>query len=500
MKIDTEILCSFIDGELDEQKAEVVRAALETDQTLRHEYEGLRKTAKLVRSLPRVPAPPELASMITAHSERNQLLGGTEPGPSRPSKFRWTMSMAASLLIGASLGILGYRNWPGPVAPTSEVSESVVMVDEYKAKDSPMVVLAPSSKTALSSKRGLNYEAKAKQDLGRSDGEIVADLSIRDGSLTGAASKPRGGAYIAGGEELVTNERPLEAEQVQDELASATGIGGKEAIRAETAKKLESLGYVGDVSKSDGKSVEPNKDTRANEIGEQDTLAKKKSVPLEHQVLSNNYVNQSMAENLKFEAEPLNVKVVSQDSAKTLGFVQRWAQSNFLIDLNRASRESNFPAYSQVVYQGAPGKNTGAQIKNSIFVRTTRRQAQDIVGELQRQKPTVLSVAVKDEKHQLGDFANQRAQQQTLALGKPRELLGEDTKQKEELELKRELSQTAQQRLLKKSPNEYLYALSNQAQVVSLDDLVTVVVLVEDAPVAPPAVSEPSLPESQTKP
>ena len=58
MKIDTEILCSFIDGELDEQTAQTVRAALETDQDLRREYESLRKTAQLVQSLPRVPAPP----------------------------------------------------------------------------------------------------------------------------------------------------------------------------------------------------------------------------------------------------------------------------------------------------------------------------------------------------------------------------------------------------------------------------------------------------------
>ena len=105
MKIDTEILCSFIDGELDEQAAGEVRAALEADQSLCSEYEGLYKTAQMVRSLPRGPAPPDLAAMITAHSERSQLLGGTEAEPSRPSKFRWTLSMAASLLIGASLGI-----------------------------------------------------------------------------------------------------------------------------------------------------------------------------------------------------------------------------------------------------------------------------------------------------------------------------------------------------------------------------------------------------------
>ena len=206
-----------------------------------------------------------------------------------------------------------------------------------------------------------------------------------------------------------------------------------------------------------------------------------------------------MAENLKFEAEPLNVKVVSNDSAKTLQFVQRWALSNSLIDLNEASPKVNFPAYAQVVFQGQAGTNTNVDIKNSIFVRTTRRQAQDIIEKLQRQKPVVVSVSVKDEKKLLGALAVQPQQQQIDSVSKLEELSWKDVEKERALALKSRSAKPqdeANQRRLRTPANEYLYYLSNQAQVFSLEDLVTLVVLVEDAP----AATEPSLPESQVKP
>ncbi|GAG12241.1 unnamed protein product, partial [marine sediment metagenome] len=186
MKIDTEILCSFIDGDLDEQTARNVRAALETDQTLRREYEGLCKTAQLVRSLPRVCAPPELAATITAHAERSQLLGPTEPSQSRPSRLRWTLSMAASLLIGASLGILGYRAWPARVAPAREPAQPVIIAraERFAPEDSPEMVLA--RKAAPSATLGLDYRADAKEPSERAGEELVAGMPIR-ASKTGYA-------------------------------------------------------------------------------------------------------------------------------------------------------------------------------------------------------------------------------------------------------------------------------------------------------------------------
>ena len=526
MKIDTEILCSFIDGELDDQAAQTVRAALETDQKLRCEYEGLCKTAQLVRSLPRVSAPPELAAAITAHTERSQLLGPTEPGQSRPSsRFRWTLSMAASLLVGASLGILGYHAWPGRVAPSRPPSESVITAaaDDYEPKDSPEMLLAP--KTAPSGKLSLGYTADAGEPSERASGEIAAGLPrrptetpyaakggpriARSGPAKGPPAKSRGATYID--RTAMAEKRSVENERIREETAFAPMTPAKEAAQAEQGAR-DALAFAGDVPRSRAKAGETSDEAFRAGITMQKALAGRENIPLEYQVLSNNYINQRMAENLKFEAEPLNVKVVSNDSAKTLQFVRQWAMGNSLIDLNKAPAKLNFPAYTHVVFQGQAGTNTNVDIKNSIFVRTTRRQAQDIVGQLQRQKPTVLSVSVKDEKNLLAPLAVQASQWQAEALYLRRQFADqqqeEDAGKKADLELKSELAESAHRRGLRTPANGYLYDLSNQAQVISLEDLVTLVVLVEDAPLAvktkaaPPATPQPTespLPEGNTE-
>ncbi len=526
MKIDTEILCSFIDGELDEQTARNVRAALETDQKLHREYERLCKTAHLVRSLPRVSAPPELAATITAHAERSQLLGPTQYSQPRSSRFRWTLSMAASLLVGASLGILGYHAWPDQVAPTGAPSESaiVTVAEDYEGKDSSAMVLGRES--APSAKRGLDYRADAGEPSDRAGEEIASGLpgrptetpyaakggthiAGRSGPRKGAPAKSIGGDFDGAADAIVTNGQRVESGQEQEEIAGAFGTYRKEPAQVVERGATDASALARGLPKSRSKFGDSSDEALRADITVQKALAGRKNIPLESQVLSNNYVNQGMAVNLKFEAEPLNVRVVSNDSAKTLQFVQRWAYSNSLIDLNKAPASVNFPVYTQAVFQGQAGTNTNVDIKNSIFVRTTRRQAQDIIEKLQEQKPVVVSVSLKDEKKLLPDLAAQQTQRQVLALGYVGRLPEEDAGKKADLALRSELAESASQRRSRTAANEYLYYLSNQAQVMSLEDLVTLVVLVEDAPAAiksrlapptTPAATESSLPGSQTKP
>ena len=77
----------------------------------------------------------------------------------------------------------------------------------------------------------------------------------------------------------------------------------------------------------------------------------------------------------------------------------------------------NFPVYTQVVYQGKPGSNITPANQNGILLRTTRSQARLIVTELQRQKPVVVSVAVKDKKNTLRLDAKQLDAQKTRLAG-----------------------------------------------------------------------------------
>ena len=197
MKIDTEMLCSFIDGELDAATAAAVRAALDTDENLRQECEDLRKTAELVRGLPKVSAPAAIAEAITANAERDQLMGRTVAAPvsaGRPRLY-WGLSMAASLLIGVAVGILGYHSLQGEPEPSagpalvfSGKAEPGDLSEAFRGgraggdrTDSP----ATSNEPLVLDGRGAFKEA----------GEEVAVLSKSDRSTT--VAKGKGGMRTA---------------------------------------------------------------------------------------------------------------------------------------------------------------------------------------------------------------------------------------------------------------------------------------------------------------
>ena len=109
----------------------------------------------------------------------------------------------------------------------------------------------------------------------------------------------------------------------------------------------------------------------------------------------------------------------------------------------------------------------------------------------------MLSVSVKDEKKLLGALAIQAQQQQIGSSSELGELPERDADKKADLALKSRLAESAHRRRLRTAANGYLYDLSNQAQVISLEDLVTLVVLVEDAPLA--VKTKAALPEAEPK-
>lgn len=494
MKIDTEILCSFIDGQLDAQTTQAVQAALETDSGLRREYEDLLKTVQLVRGLPKVSAPTELAEAITANAQREQLLG---PAPTTsPTKVRsrlyWGLSVAASLLVGVAVGILGFSTWQGqpdaidrPVGPylvtSTKTGESSEM---FYAEKAPLPTQPPPA-LAING-RGVS---------GKAGEEIVT--ATKAGSVDGLI-RAKGSSSISR-EDLKT---PVPAKSI--DLASA--VADESSAQAQQALAYDSRhdisletreSYVGGVKKTD---------TEANYF----QRAGRRILPLEPQIRANNFVNRQMVANQRFEAEPLNVKVLSNDTAKTLQDIRKWAANNSLIDLNKASVKASFPVYTQVVYQGQPGTNIEPAGVNALLLRTTRSQAQQIISELQQQKPLVVSVSVKDEKNSLGlDLAKLKrgelgdvvVARRRLAVAKeepaPAEPLPATRALQPKCDLEVEKKDAAayadrtgelSSRQLEvatpptdKPETDYLFQITNQAQVQSLDDLLTLVVLVEDA-------------------
>ena len=463
MKIDTEILCGFIDGELDAATAAAVRAALDTDENLRQEYEDLRKTAELVRGLPKVSAPPELLQGITANAEREQLLGSASPTPARRAGLYWGLSVAASLLIGVGLGVLGYhelRNEPEPGD-----GHIPVMLVKHEPDEELM---------------------REKTDL-----SVTVDERIASVSKTGREPTE---VYGKGGMRIPRSgpESRLPAKSSRGAGENEAALKGNLAGSAMTKETVRAEQYQQELRYAD-------KDAQAQDVEMRVAAQANQSIPLEPQVRANNFVNQNMAVNLDFEAEPLNVKVVSNDTAKTLQYVQQWAASNSLIDLNKASPEVNFPVYTQVVYQGQPGANIAPTNENGILVRTTRGQARQIVTELQNQRPLVVSVAVTDKKNTLGLDGEKLeeegpgpasgvqfgAVQRQEGLAEQQVAQAAGTETPDQLNLASQSRQIASVPLVPATEPEtaryYFSQITNQMQIYSLEDLVTLVVMVTDA-------------------
>ena len=542
MKIDTEMLCSFIDGELDAATAAAVRAALEADENLRRDYEDLRKTAELVRGLPKVSAPPELAEAITAQAERDQLLGQSPPVHAGRSRLYWGLSVAASLLVGVAVGILGYHGWQGQ--PQTRDGSALVMSTEDELVDYPEWHFSGKADSPASSS---DTSAADGRSTSREGGEEIAGLtetgrrritakggsyrSARAGPKTGEPAKSFGGANGPLAEkspvpgQLATVqpvERIAAAEEATQQDLTRTGQQEEESL---------ALGYRGGASFS--KAVRPG-DIPAERLDVQYDQAGLAKLPLERQVILNNYVNQTMTANHKFAVEPLNVRVVSNDTTKTLQYVQRWAAKNSLIDLNKASARMNLPVYAQVIYEGKLGTNIEASQDNGVLVRTSRVQARQIIADLQQQKPLVVSVSVRDEKNslgldaeqlqrrELGDLAGRRqgvsgqaalttdrlpaaepipekqVEQRGTSLGIPLAGTRKDVDKEGEVALQSESRYFERHRAPVdelRGDDSYLLQITNQMQVQSLADLVTLVVLVEDAKRA--AITQPA---SQTAP
>ena len=553
MKIDSEILCSFMDGELDEARADEVRAAIESDEKLRAEYEALLKTARLVAGLPQVAAPPEVAAGIVAVAEREQLLGvGVEERPKRHG-FYWGMSLAASLLVGVAVGILGYHSWPGRSEQHTSsadggggVGPAVVSVrkigpgstdEEHAAKYMEIITEPEKARTRF----GWRSPTQAKDATGssrgvaRGPGEEPADFS--KGGFRSSRSGP------VHGEPAMSYADGPEGPMPDGELPSKSGPGylaGSMEERdsdlsprvAGSFAKSNSAVAKGTIAGADGEGREDSMLESELALGEQKARLRRaadlRNLPLEHQLYSNaGVLNQDMAANLDFQREPFNVKVVSNDSGQTLAYVRGWARRNSLVDLNEAPADMNLPAYTQAVYVGRAVSNNFRPSEEAVLLRTTKRQAVQIVNELQRQGPVIVQVQVQDKNNYLGladkseeDGKDAIAQGQAEQMQVQADVLkANGTVMKQEVrayvpesasspaavqaspgpteeteafifgmhggvgQIDIEGGQKAPQTASEKADynQQVLVDLGNQAQVWSLDDLVTLVVQVVDA-------------------
>jgi len=105
-------LSAYLDGELGEPARRAVEAALAAHPELRTELEALRRTAELVRSLPRHKAPDGFAERVLATVQ-------APPRPSLVSRWRPLVVAAAACLVLGIAGWLATRPHGVPRRPAS---------------------------------------------------------------------------------------------------------------------------------------------------------------------------------------------------------------------------------------------------------------------------------------------------------------------------------------------------------------------------------------------
>ncbi|MFW6066130.1 MAG: anti-sigma factor family protein, partial [Planctomycetota bacterium] len=103
-----EQLSAYLDGELSDEEARCVEAALKSDSELQAELDELRRVREMVGSLSSSQAPEGFVERVMARAERERLMAGDDSQSHRGGPLRWArlLATAAVLLVAAGAGLV----------------------------------------------------------------------------------------------------------------------------------------------------------------------------------------------------------------------------------------------------------------------------------------------------------------------------------------------------------------------------------------------------------
>ena len=153
-----ELLNEYLDGSLNPSQVQEVEKRLVEDPLVRQLFVELKQVNKMVRDLPRVSAPEDLAGQIRMQLERNVLFGieqsrGDSAGHLQLHLRRW-LSIAAMLVLTGAVALIIYSVLIGPITiptqnpgtiadnPTQQGAELVVPNPELPEPPMPQYTLA----------------------------------------------------------------------------------------------------------------------------------------------------------------------------------------------------------------------------------------------------------------------------------------------------------------------------------------------------------------------
>ena len=137
-----ELLNAYLDGEVSDQERAVVEQALEADAGLRAELEALNDTRSLVRDLPLLEMPPDLARQLASRSPF-----GPVARPRRRSRARaLAVSAVASVAFWGAVATNGDANAVVPdLASVVGAHTTASLEEEHPAADPSVMFTAPGA-------------------------------------------------------------------------------------------------------------------------------------------------------------------------------------------------------------------------------------------------------------------------------------------------------------------------------------------------------------------
>ena len=185
-----EQLTAYLDGELSAAEHLAVKKLLERDPEARQLLEELKRTSRMVGSLPRGKAPADMSALVMARLEREALLGVPEAGrPKRVRSIGWIrpLGVAAGIMMMLTAGWLIYRqNQPKPEAP-----RQLAMADrkDYGAKRTRAgregAGVQPASRTETFGKMRREGASEASHPT-----EMLGEAKMTDRIASGAPTAP----------------------------------------------------------------------------------------------------------------------------------------------------------------------------------------------------------------------------------------------------------------------------------------------------------------------
>ncbi|MDP9173134.1 MAG: hypothetical protein M3O30_04610 [Planctomycetota bacterium] len=231
------MLCAYIEGDLDEKGRVAIERHLQENPQHRKLIAELLATRDLVRELPRVKAPADVAESLRDQMERTFLLEdpGSSPALRGASMARWpnVLAIAAIVLLCVSLGIIVYKT----VLPTFKPA-TFRLVATDQTQPTPGGPLLQDNRTAtveaaVSKGGGLASSANAQSPVLNSTGipPVQFDMEAVRRRLEGSGYDlpvPGGRIQISPVVLMINSVRPETTnDQVSHFLSNQSGVAWK---------------------------------------------------------------------------------------------------------------------------------------------------------------------------------------------------------------------------------------------------------------------------------